>query len=228
MLLMARRAAIEFHRRMLERERPALVAVALQAARLACRERLRHRRPHGSVRVMAVDALHRIFRNLVPEGHLELRFHVGVAAFAQGVHVGVLPRHKQGAVIDVHLMACRAGHRVLRVGTLNPARVSWLVQMAIQADLVGLGGRKLRRKPDKRNIAGRRMLRSRTVAGFADMSLKTISRIGIEHTVSIGVSDVVEVVLMADLALVGARVVVAESFRSDRGLLRRQGAGQEK
>ena len=82
-LLMAGGAAVELHRRMLERERSALIAMALQATRFARRERLRHRRTHGAVRVVAIHALHGIFRNLVPEGHFELRLDIGVAAFAQ-------------------------------------------------------------------------------------------------------------------------------------------------
>ena len=85
---MARRAAFKAHRRVLESERPALVAVAVEASRLVRGEDLRHRRPDAAVRIVAIDAAHRAFRQLVVIGPLELRPHVEVAARAQLVDRG--------------------------------------------------------------------------------------------------------------------------------------------
>ncbi len=79
---MARLTAFKTKRRMFERERTTLVAVALDAARIVRRESLQHRGLDTSVRVMAIDAAHVTFRQSVMEGFLELRPLVQVTAAA--------------------------------------------------------------------------------------------------------------------------------------------------
>ena len=59
------------------------------------------------------------------------------------------------------------------------------------------------------------------------MALKTVTRVGVEDAMRVVVRDVIEVVLMADLAHLGTRVVVSECFRSDRRFLRAERSGQE-
>ena len=73
MSFMARPAALILNRSMLERERPALVAMAFETSRLIGREGLLHRRPDAAVRIVAIHALHVAFGKLVMEWPLELR-----------------------------------------------------------------------------------------------------------------------------------------------------------
>src|SRR2546423_15504267 len=56
--LMAGRAALKSHRRVLECERPSLIAVTAEATWLSGRKRLHHPGPETSVRIVAIDAGH--------------------------------------------------------------------------------------------------------------------------------------------------------------------------
>src|SRR5277367_5014914 len=80
---MAGGAAFEPYRSVLECERPALVAVAIQASRLVRREGLGHPRTHAAVRIVAIDAAHRALGQLVMIGPLKLSPHVEMATRAQ-------------------------------------------------------------------------------------------------------------------------------------------------
>ena len=72
MRLVAGHTTFKTHRLVLERERPALVAMAVEAPRLVRREALRHGRANTAVRIVTVDAAHRAFRQLVMIGPLKL------------------------------------------------------------------------------------------------------------------------------------------------------------
>ena len=61
-------AAFKAHRGMLEGERAALVAVAIETSRLVGRETLQHRRPDAAVRIVAIHAAHGAFGKLVMKG----------------------------------------------------------------------------------------------------------------------------------------------------------------
>jgi hypothetical protein len=69
---MTRLAALKTHRRMFEREWPALVAVAFEASRVVGGEALEHSGPHTTMRIVAIHAAHVTFGKFVMEGHLEL------------------------------------------------------------------------------------------------------------------------------------------------------------
>src|SRR5690349_24855067 len=61
--LMARRAALEAHWRVLEGKRPAFVAMTLETARLIGAKSPKHYCTNGAVRVVAVHASHASFRH---------------------------------------------------------------------------------------------------------------------------------------------------------------------
>ena len=101
-------ASFEANRRVLERERTALVAVAFEAAGLVRGEDLCHRRTNAAVRIVAIHAGHRAFGQFVMIGPLELRPDVGVATGALLVDRRGRSRHKPVRAVHVDLMACDA------------------------------------------------------------------------------------------------------------------------
>ncbi len=95
MRLVTCRAAFKPERRMLEGERPALIAMALEAARFIGRETLEHRGPDGAVRIVAVHAGHGTLGNFVMERALELRPLVEMTTRAQFVRGVGLANHQR-------------------------------------------------------------------------------------------------------------------------------------
>jgi len=97
--IVAGQASLHFHRRVLKYERPPLLDVALDA-------RFPTRLPHvravgGSVRIVAIGALHRSFQHLVVKGLAKLRLGFRVAApclaananyFRRKLLIGILRR----------------------------------------------------------------------------------------------------------------------------------------
>jgi len=126
-------AALESDRLMLERERTAFVPVTIEATGLIGRERLRHRRPEASVRIVAIDAGHRPFREPVMIGPLELRPDIEMAARALLVNGGRLAGHQTIGRVAMNFMAGRAGNRVLGMAALQSSDVRRLIQVAGKA-----------------------------------------------------------------------------------------------
>ena len=83
MRFVADRTTFKAHGVVLERERPTLVAMAIQAPRLVGGKGLRHRGTRGAVRVVAIDATHRAFGQPVVIRPLKLRPDIQVAARTQ-------------------------------------------------------------------------------------------------------------------------------------------------
>ena len=134
---MARPAAFKPNCGMLKGERAAFVSVAVQAPRLVRPEALRHSRPKAAVRIVAIDAGHRGFWNLVMRRSLELHPDVRVATRALLVNRRSFARDQSQRSVCMNLVAGRAGHFVLRVAVLNPANMRRLIQVTSQASLVG-------------------------------------------------------------------------------------------
>ena len=72
-------ATVRLDRRMLEHKGPTRLGVALGANRVLIGGGLEIAVAEGSMRIMAVAALHQAFIHLVMKGHVELRLHVSVA-----------------------------------------------------------------------------------------------------------------------------------------------------
>src|SRR5579871_6614143 len=101
--------AFEADRPMLERERTTLVAVAGDAAGFVRGECLRRRGLECPMRIVAIDAAHGAFGELVMIGPLELRPDVQVAARTFFVDRGRLARDQVGSTVLVHFVTSGAG-----------------------------------------------------------------------------------------------------------------------
>ena len=148
MRFMARRAPFEPHRRMFERKRSALIAMAFDTAGLISRECLAHCRPRRPMRIMAIHARHGIFGDLMTVWLLKLRHHLQVASGAQFVDLFGGPRDQPQRPIRVDGMAGDAGNRILHMAALNASGLRCLIQMTSHADLVRLNGGKFVGIPD--------------------------------------------------------------------------------
>ena len=98
-------AAFLAHGGMLERERPAFVAVTVETARFVGVGHPHQAGFEAAVRIVAVNARHRIFRNPVLEGFGERRFHVDMAALTEGVHLRRFAYHQAFRNMRVNRMA---------------------------------------------------------------------------------------------------------------------------
>ena len=213
MRLMAGHTAFETHRPVLERERSALVAMAVQASRLVRGEGLRHRGADTAVRIVAVDATHRAFRQLMMIGLLKLRPDIDMAARALFVDCGRLAEHEPVGPIRVHFVAGRAGDLILRVTALQAPDVGRLIQVAGETDLVGGRRREFRRIANGRGRRRFGMLLRGAMAGLAGTPLPATFRAGLDCVVGAFREGVVDI-LVADLA----------DFRAD--VTRRESSGQ--
>ena len=155
--------SLEPHRPMLEGEWTAFIAMAVEASRLIRAERLRHRRLHAAMRIVAIDAAHRAFRHLVMKRLLELRGDGQMATLALSIDRFGLAHHQ----LLMDLMAIGASHHVLGMAALQTAGVRRLVQMAGEAEFIGPSGGKLSRIPDVRGRGGLGVFRPRSVTGLA-------------------------------------------------------------
>jgi hypothetical protein len=150
MRLMARGAAFESHRFMLECEGAALIAVAVETSGFVGAEALLHRGAYGTVRIVAIDAAHRVLRQLVMVGLLELRPYVQVATGALRIDRGVAVWYQTQGPIRVNFVATHARDLILGMTVLQSAHLRRRVEMAIHANLVGRSHGQLRRLADIR------------------------------------------------------------------------------
>src|SRR5215831_5188393 len=112
MRLMAGAATFVPHRRVFEREWTPLIAMTTKAARLVGGKASRHGWTNRAMRVMAIDARHRVLRHPVMVGLLKLRDHTDMTSAALFVHRGSRPRHQNGCTRAVNFMTRGAGHLV--------------------------------------------------------------------------------------------------------------------
>ena len=138
MRLMARPAAFQLHRRMVERERSAFIAVAAEAARLiGGRSPSHYREPRGLPRpamgIVAIGAVHGILGQLVPIRLLKRSPHAQMARSALLVDGGRSTHHQRMPVIAMHVVARNTRHSLFRVAVYNPSRVGLVVAMAREA-----------------------------------------------------------------------------------------------
>ena len=141
--LMTGRAAFKPHRTVLESERAALVAMAIQASRFVRAESLRHAGADAAVGIVAIDTTHSALRQLVVVRPLKLSPDVDMATRALLIQRGWLALDQSVGPVGVNFMAGRAGDLILGMTALQPAHVCGLIQVTAEADLVGCRGTKL-------------------------------------------------------------------------------------
>ena len=211
-------AALELHGRVLERERTAFIAMTFEAARLIRREGLGHGRPQGAVGIVAIHAGHLVLRNLVAEGFGELRLDALMATGAERVHLRSGARHQARRAIRVNGVAGDAAHGVFHVAALDPLGMFGRIEMAAQADLVGLFRHQLLRIADLGRVRRPGMFRASAMAGLATMFFPAAPLIGLDKGVG-ALLVVVPDIFVTGLAGLGAHVLFAELLRRVGGRL---------
>ena len=134
--LMTGAAALETHRRMLERERSAQIAVALEARLFISRYETHHAGLEAAVGIVTIYARHGPFRNPMPERTLKLRQDIGVASAALFIDGSRLSRHHTIRTMRVNAVARRACYLILGVAALDAANLRGTVEVACEASLV--------------------------------------------------------------------------------------------
>jgi len=129
----------------LEREWPPFVAVTSEAAGVIASKRTGRSGADGPVWIVAIDAAHRVLRQPMMRGFLELHPDVCVTTRALLVDRGRLSCHHSSRAVGMNLVAGRARDLILGVARLQPPDMRRLIEMAREADLVGGGRGKLRR-----------------------------------------------------------------------------------
>jgi len=210
--LVACGAAFKAHRCVLKGEWTALVSMTLEATGLVGGETPGHRAPRASVRVMAIDARHRPFRQPVAERLLKLRHYIGVAGGALPVDGSGLARYQPERTARVNFMTRRAGHLILGMAALQTASVRWLAKVASQTHSVRRGGSQLSGIANIRGGERFGMFLSRTVAGFASLSLPASLAIRLHGVMRIPAERIRD-------------ILVTSSARFGTGIRRRRGRG---
>ena len=171
---MAALAAFLPHRRVLEGEGPAFIAMALEATGL-----IGARHPHeagseAAVRVVAIDAGHRIFRNPVLERLGKRRFHIDVTALAECVDLGEFAHDQAIGTMRVNRMALRTRDGVACVAGFEPSRGGRLIPVAGETRLVRFSRRKLRGIADVDRRERLDMIAPGSVARFAGIAFEAM------------------------------------------------------
>lgn len=111
---MASRAAFGLHGRVLERERPLFVDVALDTSRISARRQPRLLQLKSAMRVVTVAATHAAFQNLVMEGRGKCRLDLAVATHTKLRIVRF--QHANGR--EAGLLCIRGRHQHVRAGNV--------------------------------------------------------------------------------------------------------------
>jgi len=172
-------ATLEPHCRMLERKRTTLVAVALEAARLVRSERLHHRRPDTAVWIMAIDAGHGAFGQLMVIRTLELGPDVQMAICALLVDRGGFADQQVTPAVGMNLMTSGAGNLILHVAAFEATHLRRLIRVAGETNAIGCGGSELCRVSDKGRVPRFGVFLAGTVAGLAGSSVPAALLVGI-------------------------------------------------
>jgi hypothetical protein len=121
------------------------------------------------VRVVAIHAGHGAFGQAVLVGPLEFRPNRRVATCAQLVDRGHFSGDQPVGAVAMDGVAGGATHFVFHVAALDAADVGGLIQVALQAVAIGLGGRQVGGVDDVRLVGRCGVLAAGTVAGFAGL-----------------------------------------------------------
>ena len=193
------RTALEPYRSVFKCERPSLIAVAAETARFVGRKRLHHARTEAPMGVVAIDARHGAFRNPMLERLLKLTPGAPMATRALFIDGCRLSRHQACRSTCMNRMTRCAGDLALGMTALNASGVRRPIQMAFQASLIHVGGRKLGRIPDLIRRSGLGMLTPRAMTGFAGLAVPSSLLIRLNDLMR-ALPDRVEYIFVAGLA----------------------------
>jgi hypothetical protein len=130
---------------------------------------------------------------------LELRPDIQVAGSALVIDLSRFSNHQTKRAVGVDFVAGDAGYRVVGVAALQAAGVSRLIQVAGQAEFVGLGRDEFRWIPDQGRVARPGVERSHAVAGLATLPLESALFINFNRVMGT-LDECVKDVLMTRLA----------------------------
>lgn len=208
-------AAFESHGRMFEGERAAFISVALEAAGVITRESLGQGGAAAAMGIVAINAAHRSFGQLVMIGFLKLRPDVHVTAGAEFVDRPGIFYHQTHWPVGVDFVAGNAGDLVFYVAALNSSGVLGAARVAGEASLVRQSCRHFRRIPDIGGRRGTRVRAAGTVARFAGATLP--SRTGtLLHRAVRALHERTQEVFMTGLASLGTDVFGRLGLRGRR------------
>ena len=192
-------AALSFHRSVLKNKRSALIAMALVTAWLVGVGRLHRTLQQRPVRVMAIDARHRAFRQLVAERPLEVSPYLGMAAGALCIDFAWLARDQTVRTLFMNRVTAYTTDLVLGVAAVDATDVSRLIKVTLEAGAVGFGRLELGWIANIRRRHGLGVLAPWSVAGFAGLLGKSAFLVGFHQLVRILLKRI-EDVLMTTLA----------------------------
>jgi hypothetical protein len=223
-------ATFKTHHSMLEGKWSAFVAMTIETSRFISGEDLRHGRPDAAVRIVAIDAGHGAFRELVMVRPLELRPNIYVTARTQLVYRRSFARYQAKGPIGMNLMTRGAGHLILDMAALQAANLRRLVEVAREAAPVHFRRRKLGGVADVGGTGAFRVFAAGTVARFTPVRLKTAPLVLLDCDVRVLLESLVDV-FVANLtsfrAYIGSRLIGRRLIRRQRVLPRRCASGKK-
>jgi hypothetical protein len=175
---MAGFASFNSNRSMFERKWPALVAVAIEAARFIRVHHARHPGLERSVRIVAVDTAHYTFRQRMMMRFLKLRPRGNMTSGALRVN-SCFPGTRCGR--RVNLVARNAGYLAFSVRSLDAADVTLRVQVAPQTSAISGRGCQFRRLQNVGGGGGLGVFSARPMTGFARATLPSAFLAGIDR-----------------------------------------------
>lgn len=202
---MTGRATFQAHRRMLEDEWAAFIAVAFQASRLIAERRSHAVGGKGGVWIVAIHAGHRSFRKSMLIGPVERRPLRYMTRGTARVDFLILVFHQLGAAASMDEVAGGASDLILGVPACDTPTRSLLIQVAGKASAVHIGGGELGWIPDVAGRSGFGVFGAWAVAGFAALLRPALARAGLDGKMR-SLLKVVKDFFVTGLASVGTGV----------------------
>jgi len=169
------------------------IAMAFEAARLISGKGLDGMRQEAAMRIMAIHAGHGALRQAVAIWPLELRPGGGVAACALLIDGRGLTSDEPVGTVAMDGMTRRAGYVVLGMAALQPADLRGLIEVALQADPTGGGGRQIDRVEDVLLVRGLGVFAAGAMAGLARLGFPATARLGVHNPVGTFLQSVIDV-----------------------------------
>src|SRR5262249_51904298 len=157
------------HRRMLEGERSAFFSVAADTARFVGGDVAHHSRTEAAVRVVAIDTGHRAFGQTMLVGFRKLVPRACMARRALCVNRAHFPRNHPPPAMP--RSARDTGDLTLGMPTFDPAGMSRLIQMALEASTIDFCRREFGGVTDLIGRSRFRVLTAWAVTGFTGLSI---------------------------------------------------------
>lgn len=191
--LVAAAATFKTDYRMLEGERTAFIPMTVETSWFIGGEYPGHCRPHGAVRIVAIDAGHGALGQLVVVGPLELCPDIDVTARALLVDRRSFASHQAERSIGMDFVTRGAGYLILDMAALQAANVRRLVEMACETASVDFRWRELGGIANVGGAGAFRMLAARTVARFTPTRFPTALFVFLDGNVRVLLERLVDV-----------------------------------